>query len=122
MAREIAEMIRHAHAFAERFEAPETVSFRAEWSGLPGRKLGDPPNPFVLMQSGTARDDRRVFTRTVPVASLADGWPEFTATVHEGSFAHVARCEGDRLPSDAGGDGGVFAGQGDEGAVVFGGE
>ena len=81
MAREIAEMIRHAHAFAARFEAPETVSFRAEWSGLPGRKLGDPPNPFVLMQSGTVRDDRRVFTRTVPVASLADGWPELTATV-----------------------------------------
>ena len=81
MAREIAEMIRHARAFAARFEAPETVSFRAEWLGLQGRKLGDPLKPLVLMQSGTARDDGRVFTGTVPVASLTDGWPEVTATM-----------------------------------------
>ena len=81
MAREIAEMIRHARAFAERFEAPETVSFRAEWLGLQGRKLGDPVHPFLMMPSGTARDNRRVFSRTVPVASLTDGWLELTATM-----------------------------------------
>ena len=38
------------------------------------------------------------------------------------TFADVARCEGDRYPSMAGGEGGVFAGQGDEGAVVSSGE
>ena len=81
MAREIAEMIRHARAFAERFEAPETVSFRAEWLGLQGRKLGDPLIPFVQMQSGTARDDGRFFTQMVPITSLTDGWPDLTATM-----------------------------------------
>ena len=79
MAREIAEMIRHARAFAERFEAPETLSIRAEWLGLQGRTLGDPENPFVWRRSGTARDDRRVFAKTLPVAGLAEGWPALTA-------------------------------------------
>lgn len=79
MAREIAEMIHHARAFAERFEAPETLSIRAEWLGLQDRRLGDPGNPFVGMRSGTARDDRRVFAKTVPVAGLAERWPALTA-------------------------------------------
>ena len=79
MAREIAEMIRHARAFAERFDAPETLSIRAEWRGLEGRKLGEPGNPLVWMSSGTAHDDRRLFTKTVPVAGLAEGWRAVTA-------------------------------------------
>ena len=81
MAQEIAEVIRHARAVAERFEAPETVSFRAEWSGLKGRLLGDPENPIVRMRSRRAGDDRRVFAKTVPVAGLAEGWPELTAAM-----------------------------------------
>ena len=79
MAREIAEMIHHARAFAKRFEAPETVAIRAEWRGLRGRTLKDPNNPLVQLRSGTARDDDRVFARTVPVASLVEGWPALTA-------------------------------------------
>ena len=59
----------------ERFEAPETVSFRAKWPGLQGRRLGDPEYPVVRMRSRTARDDRRVVAKTVPVAGLAEGWP-----------------------------------------------
>lgn len=81
MAREIAEIIRHARAFAERFEAQGTVSFRAQWSGLRGRRLGDPRAPFVWRQSGTAQDDGRILSRTVPVASLTDAWPELTASM-----------------------------------------
>ena len=81
MAREIAEVVRHARAFAERFEAPGTVSFRAQWSGLRGRRLGDPRAPIVWMQNRTAQDDGRTLTQTVPVASLADGWPELTASM-----------------------------------------
>ena len=81
MAQEIAEMIRHARALAERFEAPETVSFRAEWSGLQGRMLGDPEHPIVRMRSRTARDDRRVVAKTVAVAGLSEGWPELTAAM-----------------------------------------
>ena len=79
MAREIAEAIRHARAFAERFEAPETVSFRAEWHGLEGRILKDPNQPWAERGEGAAREDSRVVARTVPVAELAEGWPKLTA-------------------------------------------
>ena len=79
MAREIVGLIRHARAFAERLEAPEMLSIRAEWLGLEDRKLGQPGNPLVSMRSGTARDDRRVFAKTVPVAVLAEGLPALTA-------------------------------------------
>ena len=66
-------------AFAECFEAPETVSLRAEWRELKGRRLKDPGNRFMEARYGAARDDGRVVTRTVPVASLRDGWPDLTA-------------------------------------------
>ena len=79
MAQEIAEMIHHAHTLASRFEVPETVTFRAEWLGLRGRVLGDPENPLVHMRSQTARDDRRVFETTVPVAGLDESWSQLTA-------------------------------------------
>ena len=79
MAREIAEVIRHARAFAERFEAPETVSFRAEWHGLQGRTLKDPNHPWAERGAGAAREDGRVVARTVPVAELVEGWPKLTA-------------------------------------------
>ena len=79
MVGEIAEIICHARTFSARFEAPETLSIRAEWRGLEGRRMGEPGNPLVWMSSGTARDDRRVFTKTVPVAGLAEGWQALTA-------------------------------------------
>ena len=80
MAREIVEMIHHARAVAGRFDAPETVSFRAEWQGLQGRALGDPENPLVRMRSRTAHVDWRVSpTKTVPVARLDESWPQLTA-------------------------------------------
>ena len=79
MAREIAEVIRHARAFAERFNAPEAVSFRAEWRGLEGRVLHDPNHPWAERGSGSAKEDSRVVARTVAVAELAEGWPQLTA-------------------------------------------
>lgn len=79
MAREIAEVIHHARAFAKRFEAPETVLFRAEWHGLRGRVLKDPNRPFLDRGSGAAREDSRVVAKTVSVAELAEGWPKLTA-------------------------------------------
>lgn len=79
MAGEIAEVIHHARAFADRFEAPEMLSIRAELRGLEGRKLGEPGNPLVALRSGTARDDRRVVARTAPVAGLGERWPALTA-------------------------------------------
>ena len=79
MAREIAEVIHHARAFAERFEAPETVSFRAEWRGLQGRVLKDPNHPWAERGGGSAKEDGRVVVRVVPAAELAEGWPKLTA-------------------------------------------
>ena len=79
LASEIAAAIRHARAFAERFEAPETVSFRAEWRGLEGRMLKDPNHPWAEMGGGATNEDSRVVARTVPAAELAEGWPKLTA-------------------------------------------
>ena len=78
MAREIAELIRHARAFAERFAAPETVSFRAEWHGLKDRTLKEPNNPLAEMLGGSAKEDSCVVARTVPAAKLAEGWQKLT--------------------------------------------
>ena len=79
MAREIAEVIRHARAFAERFEAPESVSFRAEWRGLRDRTLKDPNDPLLRWQGQPAQSDSRIVTTTVPVAHLTSRWPNITA-------------------------------------------
>lgn len=79
MAREIVEVIRHARAFAERFEAPESVSLRAEWLGLQGRTLKDPDNPLFRWQGRLAQSDSRVVTRTVPIADLTTRWADVTA-------------------------------------------
>lgn len=83
MAREIAEVVRHARAFADRFETPESVSFRAEWNGLKGRELRDPNNPLLaLRHSGhSPHSDSRVVTRTVPVADLTSRWADITAGI-----------------------------------------
>lgn len=79
MGREIAEVIRHARAFTQRFARPETVSFRAEWRGLQGREVKDPINPMLRMMGRTARSDTRTVTCTVPVADLSSRWAEITA-------------------------------------------
>jgi hypothetical protein len=81
MAREIAEVVRHARAFAERFPAPESVSFRAEWRGLQGRSLKDPQSPLFRRQGRQAQSDSRVVTRTVPITDLTSRWAEITADI-----------------------------------------
>jgi hypothetical protein len=83
MAREIAEVMRHARAFTERFDNPEAVAFRVEWRGLRGRELTDPENHFVRLRYAgrVAQSDSRLVTRTVAVADLASHWPEFTASM-----------------------------------------
>ena len=79
MGREIAEVIRHARAFAERFSMPENVSFRAEWCGLQGWEVKDPDTPMLRMMDRSAQSDTRTVTRTVPVADLSSRWAEITA-------------------------------------------
>lgn len=81
MAREIAEIIRHARAFSERFDTPESVSFRLEWRGLQNREVRDPNNSLLAHRySGRSpQTDSRVVARTVPVADLTGRWADLTA-------------------------------------------
>ena len=71
MAREIAEVIRHARSLAQRFEAPETVSFRAEWHGLEDSVLMDPNHPWA--EKGTGATDRGQLLPMVDAAAATGG-------------------------------------------------
>ena len=81
MAREIAEVLRHARAFSERFETPESVTFHAKWCGLQDRV---PKNhlglPFCWMDSRVQSDDRTV-TRVIPISHLTSHWMDITADI-----------------------------------------
>ena len=81
VARDLAELIRHALAFSQRFETAETVSFRAEWWGLKGRRLDAPEVPLFRSRHDLAVDDSCVATTTVPVPKLGDGWRSITASL-----------------------------------------
>ena len=71
MAREIAEVIRHTRSLAQRFEAPETVSFRAEWHGLEDSVLMDPNHPWA--EKGTGATDRGQLLPMVDAAAATGG-------------------------------------------------
>jgi hypothetical protein len=78
MVRHLAQLVRHARAFAERFAATDTVEFRCEWRGLAGREVAD-PNSWVLWLPGKiARSDHRVTTGEWPVAELVT-WPRIVS-------------------------------------------
>jgi hypothetical protein len=77
MAESLAEFIRHARGFAERFDLPTTVSFRCEWHGLAGRIAYDPNARW--MSGLPAHADHRVASGTWPVSALAETWPEIVA-------------------------------------------
>ena len=81
MAREIAEVIRHARAFADRFEVADSVSFRFEWRGLQGRTLKDAKEPIRRYRGGPAQSDNQAFTRRVPVPHLTSHWANITAEI-----------------------------------------
>lgn len=76
MARELTEIVRHAQAMAEHFEAIQSVSFRVEWSGLKQREL----NPGENWSPGRiARTDRRLVTLEATIADLKVQWPELVS-------------------------------------------
>lgn len=78
MIRSLAELVRHAKAFAERFSSAREVEFRCQWRGLSGRR------PFLTQRYGhilghsTGRDER-VATGRFPVGELGGDWPEVVA-------------------------------------------
>jgi hypothetical protein len=78
MTRSLAEIVRHARAFTERFENPIAVSFRCEWHGLHGRILHS-PNALWSMRRTPSASDHRVSTDTFPVTMLGNSLPEIVA-------------------------------------------
>ena len=77
LTQEVAELVCHARAFARLFSGVRRVAFRCEWWGLAGRELFDTDARWV--HRGPALEDRRVATADVPLASLAQTWPEVVA-------------------------------------------
>jgi hypothetical protein len=80
MVRSLAEVVRHARAFTERFENPVSVSFRCEWCGLQGRIIHSPNTLWSIRWRETgAGSDRKVATGTYPVTMLDNGLPEIVS-------------------------------------------
>ena len=77
LTQELAELVCHARAFARLFSGVRHVAFRCEWWGLAGRELFDTDGRWV--HRGPALDDRRASTLQVPLATLAQSWPEVVA-------------------------------------------
>lgn len=84
----LAEIVRHARSFAERFDAPITVSFRCEWHGLSSRHLADIEG--LWRDRGAVSGDHRTASGTWPVSTLASDWPKIVADLS----APVARLFG----------------------------
>ena len=79
MAQDIAELIRHARAFAERMDSPESVSFLVEWHGLRGRRPDQPGVPLIRSEGDVAKDDRCDVMKTVGVTDLINDWQTLAA-------------------------------------------
>jgi hypothetical protein len=77
LTQEVAELVCHARAFARLFGGVQRVWFRCEWWGLAGRALFDPDERWV--HRGPALSDHSVATMQVPLARLAQAWPEVVA-------------------------------------------
>jgi hypothetical protein len=73
-ARALAEFVRHAQSFAEKFDMPVTVTFLCEWSGLAGRTIYDPESYYSI--GGSASVNSRRVTLEVPASSLTNSWPD----------------------------------------------
>ena len=72
--RAVAEIVRHAQSFAEKFDMPVLVDFLCEWRGLAGRSIHDPFGYYSM--PGEAMVDGRRVSKEVPVGALASSWPE----------------------------------------------
>ena len=77
LTQEVAELVCHAAAFARLFSGVRRVLFRCEWWGLAGRELFDPENRWP--HQGPAVSDHCAAVAQVPVARLAQAWPEVVA-------------------------------------------
>lgn len=76
--RELAELVRHARAFAERFSTAESVIFRCEWFGLDGRKIADGTYWSV---ERVARASGRVSVGQWSIGALRSEWPNVVSAL-----------------------------------------
>jgi hypothetical protein len=80
MTRSLAELVRHARAFTERFENPVSVVFRCEWHGLQGRILHSPNAMWsIRFSQGPTTNNQRAFVGAFPVTMLDNGLPEIVS-------------------------------------------
>jgi hypothetical protein len=77
LTQEVAELVCHAAAFARLYGGVRGVAFRCEWWGLEGRELFDPDNRWP--HRGPAISDHCIATAQMPIARLAQAWPEVVA-------------------------------------------
>lgn len=78
LVRSLAELVRHARGFSERFDNPTTISFLCEWHGLEDRMLADPQAMWSLRRALT-RANHRTISRTWPVSAAAGSWVDIVA-------------------------------------------
>jgi hypothetical protein len=77
LAREIAEIVRHARALSENFPNAREVAFRCEWFGLEGRRVADPEADWSKIR--IAKTAHRICTGEWPVTDLSSRWPAIVA-------------------------------------------
>ncbi|MGO9741770.1 MAG: helix-turn-helix domain-containing protein [Roseiarcus sp.] len=80
LAQDIVGLVVFARAFARSFGTATAVTFLFEWNGLKGRRPHDPSGRWH-MTGDHSMEDRRVSTRTIPVAELEYGWEGPCATL-----------------------------------------
>jgi hypothetical protein len=81
MTRRLYSLIQHAYLFSEKFQSPQFVEFRCEWTGLLDREMRD-HEPMVDWGGGKiARVDGRVTWGTWPVNDVRMQWPEIASSL-----------------------------------------
>jgi transcriptional regulator with XRE-family HTH domain len=78
LVRDLAELVRHARAFASQFAHPKLVSFRCEWRGLTDRRVADPLGWWLPHQFDKGAETR-TSSGSWTVAQLEEKWPHIVA-------------------------------------------
>jgi transcriptional regulator with XRE-family HTH domain len=78
LTRDLAELVRHAQAFAEHFTDATSVSFRCAFNGLSNRDVYD-PRAFWTSHKFDVDSATRISTGTWSPSDLRDKWPAIVA-------------------------------------------
>jgi hypothetical protein len=77
LVREIAEVLRHAHALSRNFQSAYGIAFNFEWIGLRDRKIRDKHSDDS--KNRTSRTNTKTVRSEWPIADVANRWPEIVA-------------------------------------------